>query len=392
MNWINRFNGRLLAEAVSADPENLLRMLQDSSITVWDVQRLDDLTLRFMIRSKDYDKLLERMEAKGESLRILRPIGVVWSVTGIFQRPVLIAGILLVLLLTLLLPRRVLFIRVEGNESIPTRQILASAENCGLRFFASRAQVRSEALKNAMLLEIPQLQWVGINTKGCTATISVREKTQSEKQQSTGAIGHVVALRDGLVDSVIVSEGTALCVPGQVVKQGQILISGYTDCGICIRAAAADGEIYALTHRSVSAVSPSGCLIFQPDGRVKQKISLIIGKKRINLWKDSGIWDASCGRMYSEYYITLPGGFTLPVAIGVDTYTPGSLTEFAVPLPEMQSQLTSFARTQILQDMIAGQILRPSEAFSEETGCTVLSGKYLCREMIGRILWEQIGE
>ena len=37
--------------------------------------------------------------------------------------------------------------------------------------------IRSEKVKNSLLQRIPQLQWAGINTDGCVAVISVREKT-----------------------------------------------------------------------------------------------------------------------------------------------------------------------------------------------------------------------
>ena len=89
-------------------------------------------------------------------------------------RPVLLAGLGILFLLAMYLPSRVLFIRVEGNMQIPDRQILAAAEECGIRFGASRREVRSEKVKNALLSSVPQLQWAGVNTAGCVATISVR--------------------------------------------------------------------------------------------------------------------------------------------------------------------------------------------------------------------------
>ena len=83
----------------------------------------------------------------------------------------MVIGLCLLLLLVCILPTRVLFMRVEGNESIPENLILEAAEDCGIRFGASRSAVRSEKVKNGILSRISELQWVGVNTKGCIAVI-----------------------------------------------------------------------------------------------------------------------------------------------------------------------------------------------------------------------------
>ena len=392
MNVWNRFLGMVLVETVSAAPEEMLAAVNAASIPVYSLQRVDDLTLRFYIPSGDYTRLHSLLERKGDRLRLVRRRGLLLPFLQLGKRPVLLTGILLLMLLSWYLPTRVLFVQVQGNETIPARQILASAEKCGIRFFASRREVRSEKVKNALLLEIPQLQWAGINTQGCTAILSVREKKPTETQENTKSIGNLVALRDGLVDSVLLSRGTALCSPGQVVKRGQTLISGYTDCGICIRATGAEGEVYALTNHEFKAVTPLNYQITVSQTAHHRNISLLLGKNRINLWKDSGIWDTTCGRMYEEYYITLPGGFSLPLGIAVETYTGSTTAQQPVPLEMTENLLSDFSRNYLKENMIAGQILNSTESISQIQDMAVLQGAYLCREMIGRIQWEQIGE
>lgn len=388
-SWLK---GMVSVELVSASSEDVLRIANTCNICVYSIQKIDEMTLRFAVRPQDFQKLRNMLEPRGSNLQILRHIGPFWRMKKLFHRPVLLTGILMFFLLTLLLPKRILFLQVQGNEQLPERLVLSTAEKCGIRFFTSRRQVRSEAVKNAMLLELPQLQWVGVNTRGCTAVISVREKNKVGPTRQFPAIGHLTAIRDGLVESVTVSRGELLCSPGQAVKAGQILISGYTDCGLCIRATVAEGEIYALTNRQIRVIIPESFLVSRNDHASKQKFSILLGKKRINLWKDSGIWDTTCGRMYKEYYITLPGGFSLPLGIAVDTYVSRSLSNSDLPQQELEKILSAFGRNCVHSDMIAGEILQPVESFDRNDGVVSLCGEYLCREMIGRIQWEQIGE
>ena len=170
-------------------------------------------------------------------------------------------------------------------------------------------------MKNALLSTLPQLQWAGINTSGCVATISVREKNTNEELTPEVGIGNIIAKTDGIIQTCTVLNGTALCSAGDAVTAGQILVSGYTDCGIALKAVRAEAEITASTIRSVSAVTLLPDVIRGEQIHEETKFSLRIGKKLINLFKDSGISDTSCVKMYTEEYLTLPGGFRLPIAL-----------------------------------------------------------------------------
>ena len=176
------------------------------------------------------------------------------------------------------------------------------------------------------------------------------------------------------------------------MKEGQVLISGYTDCGICIQATRAEGEIMAQTSRCFEAVTPSEWSQRREAAEVKRKYSLLLGKKRINLWKDSGILDPTCGRMYLEYNITLPGGFSLPVALCVEEYTVFETSLSEIPPDQAQSALTGFADRYLTGQMVAGETRSRLETVSLEEGVYRLRGSYICVEMIGREQKEQIGD
>jgi hypothetical protein len=45
------------------------------------------------------------------------------------------------------------------------------------------------------------------------------------------------------------------------------------------------------------------------------RYSILLGKKRINFYKGSGIYDGSCVKMVSQYHLTLPGDYVLPVTV-----------------------------------------------------------------------------
>ena len=390
MGLFRSLSGLVEVEIVSADLPGTLAGLNGLDISLYQIRQADDLTVSFFIRRNDYSRLRRFCIRRGEALRLLHRRGLYWSGKSMLGRPVLLAGMLLLSCLLLYLPSRVFFVRIDGNTTIPANLILEAAEGCGICFGASRREVRSERVKNALLEAVPRLQWAGVNTSGCVATISVRERSVTDTLPAENAVSSIAAAVDGIITSCTAIRGNLLCKPGQAVKKGEILISGYTDCGLTIRATQAEGEVFAQTIRKIRAVMPVKYSQKEETGEVKRKISLLIGKNRINLWKDSGISGSTCGRMYAEYYITLPGDFRLPVALAVEEYALCEMSEGV--LWENQNQLAAFAAGYIQSQMIAGSILSRDVVLSVLDGCCLLEGEYVCTEMIGRVQREQIGE
>ena len=389
MGFWTSLSGGLLVELTSAGPEDTLQAAVELGIEVRNVQMLDSLTCCFLLAKRDYAALMALCARRGDSLREIRHVGLHWSLVSLRKRPVLVGGMAVLLAATLLLPRRVLFFRVEGNERVPARQILEAARDAGLSFGTLRRQVRSEKIKNNLLVLVPELQWAGVNTRGTTATISVREKPEETPDQAA-EFGGLVAARDGYILSTTVTKGTPLCHPGQVVQKDQMLVSPYADYGLHLRAIGAEGVFLAQTSRTLSVVTPSECLQITPSGPDNRKISLTIGKKRINLWKDSGILEGSCGRMVASYDLTLPGGFRLPVTLWVETYTRRTLS--AAGATEAEKILSDFAKPYLRSQLVSGEILTCRETVTNEDALARLTGCYVCTERIDRLQPEQIGD
>ena len=391
MDFWHSIGGMVAVTVTSASTAEIMSAVNQAGITVYDAQMgEDELTVHFQLRREDLKAVRHIANRKGAELSLNRRIGMYWTAKGLLKRPVLLAGLLIILLAVAFLPTRIFFFRVEGNESIPTKLILEKSAACGITFGASRSDVRSEKVKNALLEAIPELKWAGVNTSGCVATISVRERSEEGSSVQASGVSSIIALREGIITECTVTKGNAVCKPGQAVRAGQVLISGYTDCGISIRAEQAQGEVYAETDRELRAVLPD---IASKKGEITgqtKKYSLVIGKKRINLYKDSGISDSSCDKMYVENYITLPGGFQLPVAIVTEVWTYYACETEAAAQTDAESILSDFSREYLSTQMIAGSILSFDETVSQEDGYYCLSGKYACSEMIGLTQNEEI--
>ena len=231
-------------------------------------------------------KLLKQLaEKSGNEVKLRRIHSLIFILKSLMKRPVLVITLLCILLLTLWVPDRVLFISVEGNRTIPVTRILQEAEKCGICFGAKRGDVRSEIVKNHLLESMPELQWAGITTDGCTAIIRVLEDPTQETKMKPVAYSSIVAACDGIVTSCTVTSGSAVCAVGDAVKEGQLLISGYQDMGLLVKLSRSQGEVFAQTERDISLVTPLNYVKMEAIAGQETRYSLIIGKNRINFFR-----------------------------------------------------------------------------------------------------------
>lgn len=373
---------------VAADVHSILSKLILENISLDDITFDDLLTVRFWIKIQDLDKLQHVAEKSGVEYRVVKRKGMLWHMHTMIKRPVIMIGLICFFIACAWLPGRILFVEVEGNQIIPDKYVLENARSCGITFGSKRKDIRSEKTKNELLSKIPKLQWVGVNTSGCVARILVKEGSREEKTQDTMySVSSIVASRDGVVDDVSVLRGTSMCEAGQSVKCGDVLISGYTDCGLKTIAELAQGEVYGYTNRNLVVIATKPTSAKRDVLGKSVALRLRIGKKLIKIWNDSGISNGTCDKMYLEEYWTLPGGFQLPISLIKEVTVYYKPTDFCVSEPS--DWLSANAESYLKREMVAGIILSKNTVLSETEMCSVLYGDYDCYEMIGKVIYEE---
>ena len=202
----------------AADIPGLLTKICNQGISLFDVKFTDELDAEASVMIKDIPRLINEIKRSGGICAIIKPALSKSALQVLSKRIILSLGLLLIILLTVLLPNRILFVKVIGNYAVPERLILTKAEECGITIGSFREKIRNEDIKNTLLSSIPQLQWVGVNTKGCVAEITVREKTgKIQRQEIDGIVSNIIANQDVIIIAKTILQGTGVCEVGQAV-------------------------------------------------------------------------------------------------------------------------------------------------------------------------------
>ena len=376
--------GWLEAEIRGASPERCLNSLTAGNIPFWKLERQDEFTLRLRLYRSDWERARTEITRSLCVGRILRGRGFYRTFRGLKKRPVLLFGLILVLILAYLAQNVVWFVCVEGNERIPTSRILQILEEEGVRFGAWGPDLDSQFLKDRMLNRIPELRWLAVNLQGCIARVPVSERGETEPIAQNEGVANVVAARDGVLTELRVLNGLAVKEAGDAVREGDLLVSGLIECPTHTQATRAAAEVFADTRRRVRLIIPDTYGEKTYTGREMVCKTIIFQSFRRKISGNSSIFGTSCDRITKTEPLTLPGGYSLPLALETVTLREYRLTPKALTPEEKEEILRSRAQTRVRRELIAGTIRSADYTIKQEHGICVCTAEMSCSELISR--------
>lgn len=378
--WFLR--GYLIIEISGATPGWALNRFAKERIAFWNIIWKDAFTVQVCILRQDLNRAEKAIESAMCQGRCVRSVGLRQSAGSILRRPVLVIMLALALAAVAVIPNFVLFYSVSGNETVTDEEILRELQSLGIGFGIYGPRIKPQWIKDHMLNIIPQLQWITVTQNGCRAEVIVRERPEVLEREDRKGFANVIASQGGVITEQSVLAGQALHKVGDTVKKGDILVSGVVDLERVYAIENAQAEIYARTWRAQKTLIPADYQKKVYSGDSWRCIWLVVGEKRIKIFGNSGIYEATCDKMIETRPLSLPGGLELPVSLVIETFTPYEIETAGLTEATAQMLLSSYAEQTAMHQMIAGEVLQRTYDLKEENGCYCLSSILECHEMI----------
>lgn len=367
-----------------ASPEWCMQRLAKARVAFHFGAKPDEFTAEVWVLRRDEARAAQLIRMGGCDCEVLEHGGFAAVFGGLGKRPVLLVLLAAAIAAAIVVPKFVFFYAVEGNETVPSAQILRELRELGVGFGTYGPSIKPQELKNQMLLRIPKLQWLTVQQSGMCARVVVRERPEKEPVLDRKTPTDVVASRAGVLTRVEAVAGNCLCAPGQAVAGGELLVSAYTDFGFKTQVTAARAEIYAETVRQAVCVLPETKTV--KDGRTAARcaVSLLVGRRRISLF-GAAMPERACEKETKIRYLTLPGGFSLPLGIAITRICEYDTREETLRAQNAEKQLLEQVQADAKRDMIAGTVRDCSVRTEQSGGCIRLYASLRCEEMIARM-------
>lgn len=136
--------------------------------------------------------------------------------------------------------------------------IRAALKDMGVTAPMLRSQVDIGELRDTLEWRYPRIAWFECGWRGTTLVVRPVEGVLPRKDEATDGSCDVIAVRDGVIKSIVTHAGTPAVEPGDIVRQGEVLIRGEerTSEGL-IRPVAARGIVTARVWEGASVIFPA---------------------------------------------------------------------------------------------------------------------------------------
>ena len=267
-------------------------------------------------------------------------------------------GIIISVLLAIYFSGIVWDVRIEGNTSIPDTAITEALEDAGFHVGSSWRRSDFSKIENKALSGCDGISWININRRGTVAYVSVMEKGPSDKEDGVvhSKYANIIATEDCVIEEIRVVRGVAEVKVGDVVKKGDLLISGLLPDSANGELCYAEGSVVGRVGDSIEVVTERKYSKSVPKKKMLNKISVKILNFSINIFKNSRNLTGEYDIIKDIDGFSIFGGKRLPFEIATEYSVVRELTEHSYSDKELV-EITSLRLTEALSSLLSSSDL-----------------------------------
>ena len=270
---------------------------------------------------------------------------------------------------------------MQGCERLTEGQVLRALADCGVEQGSYWPALSVDLLRSRMLTEMPELSWMTLQISGSRATVVVMEREEKPEIYREADAADIVAAKTGVVRRLSVLNGRALVAEGDMVLEGETLVSGRMESLTNPpRQVRAQARVMADTWLEWTSVCP---LEVRQKGEVKSRFSrfaLKIGRMRINIYGNGKKTLDGYDKIVHEYNMGAEGLFALPLSLIREEYIRyEDAAEKLQPEREMGAALLD-----ALRERIDGELVSSSFTVSRGEDRVYVTLRAQCLENIAK--------
>ncbi len=334
--------GRIAFTVRGMGAEKLLDRAAGAGIAFENLSCREDC-IRGEVGCRDVRALSEKVQEGGWRLTLHGARGAAVWVREAFRRRFLLLMAVALLLAAVLSTRFVWQVNVldAGVYAADARVYL---EQCGVSPGTWRKSVDLSDLRSLLEWRYPDVAWIECGWRGMTLQVRFHQGTPAGEVDTTAGSGDVLAARSGIVTRVITLCGTPMVSPGDIVRQGQVLIKGEerSSAGENVPVVAR-GKVFARVWEQAEVMTPTTEITTIYTGQ--QQETYTVTTPLFDLWKTQ-----ECTFEQSDIHVTEKplGGLFFPFTIRWETRLEADFEHRTLPRETLEAQ-SGLAALQKLQ-------------------------------------------
>ncbi|MBP3359821.1 MAG: sporulation protein YqfD [Clostridia bacterium] len=241
--------GYVIIEAYGKSVLKLISECAARGIKIYNIVRGE--RLRFAVCSSDLPELEKTAKETGAAVKVVRKCGLAYMLKSYRGRVLFPVGALVFVLFFAVASGFLWDIRIEGNDKITDEQVTALLSEIGVKPGVRLSKLPDAVtMKDHLIAGLENVPWAWVYVEGVRARVCIHEGTVPPVIVDESKPCDIIASRDGFITDMSVKKGMRMCMPGNAVNAGEVLISGFVELGEEKEGfeVHADGQVLALTH------------------------------------------------------------------------------------------------------------------------------------------------
>ncbi|MCD8049005.1 MAG: sporulation protein YqfD [Clostridia bacterium] len=287
---ITFIKGSALIRAEGSFCERVINIARENGIFVWNIRRVDDVTITFFVSRKAAAKLLSLNLPEGLTITRIREDGLFGFLSRFKKRRALLICPFAALLLLFLSTQIIWNVNVVTDDAEEEAIILSELAELGLKRGTLKMTIDQSELKRRMILTDDSLLWIWVDIKGSTAIVRLAERTAAPEIFDENAYYNIYSSSDAVITQIIARSGIARINVGDTVLKGQLLIEGLMQVGEESAAPVhASGTVMGSVWHETEVKIPKQNEIHTPTGLFDERLTIKIFDFSIKLFINSRI-------------------------------------------------------------------------------------------------------
>ena len=221
-NWLF---GYLTVHISGTSPERFINLCSNRRIYIWDIVR-DNEYYRFNLSVRNYKKLKAIFRKTRLVPKINKKHGLPFFLYRNRRRKGFFVGIFLCMILVYIMSLYIWDISIlGGSKHTPEAMLKFLAEN-NIKAGIKKKKVSGSHIEEEIRLAYEDIGWVSAEIKGTRLIIKITETNMPAPLVEATAPSHIIATKDAVVKDIVTRTGTPLVKPGDLVRKGDIMVSG----------------------------------------------------------------------------------------------------------------------------------------------------------------------
>jgi len=220
--------GYLTVHISGTSPERFINLCGNRKIYIWNIVRENE-KYKFSLTVRNYRKLKPVVRKTGLIPKIDQKHGLPFLIQKNRKRKGFFIGILICMVLVYIMSLYIWDIEILGGSKYTPQALLKFLGELDIKPGIRKKYIDGSKIEEEIRLAYEDIGWVSAEVKGTRLIIKITETNMPAPVIEATAPSHMVATKDAVVKEIITRTGTPMVKPGDVVRKGDILVSGIVE-------------------------------------------------------------------------------------------------------------------------------------------------------------------